>query len=127
MNAPDRGEQAALDLGDGDLYGKARRVERAVRQSVDAALAADKLDRELDAGAAALAVELARAVDVAAGRKDPYGVEAAGRGLRDQLMRLRLDPESRKADTNGAASWLDALGPDAPEPSYTPLRDPAQP
>ena len=107
---PDKGDQAQLDLGDGDLYGKPRRVERAVRASIDAA----KLD-QLDGGAAALAVELARAVDVASGRKDPYGVEAAGRGLREQLVRLRLDPEARKDSGNdGISSWLDQLGPDAP-------------
>ena len=111
MQQPDKGDQEQLDLGDADLYGKARRVERAVRQSVDAA----QLDK-LDAGAAALAVELARAVDVASGRKDPYGVEAAGRGLREQLVRLRLDPEARHQESgnDGISSWLDQLGPDAP-------------
>lgn len=116
MNAPETGAQGALDLGGGDLYGKARRVESAVRQACESA----DLD-DVDKGAAAVACELARAVDVASGRQDPYGVATAARELREQLSRLNLDPASRKDTGNaGAGNWLDVLGPTVPEPA---LRD----
>lgn len=115
----DKGEQGALDLGGADLYGRVRRVEQATAEAVAAA----RLD-DVDKAGAALAVELARAVDVASGRKDPYGVATAARELRETLTRLRLDPASRESTgTNGDLSWLDALGPTVPEPSRAPLRD----
>lgn len=69
------------------------RVEAATLSAVRAA----SLDAR-DAAAAALAVELARAVDVAAlGRAPAYPVATAARELRDVLTRLRLDPASRAA------------------------------
>lgn len=69
------------------------RVERATLESVRAAGL-----ESTDAAAAALAVELARAVDVAAtGRSPAYAVSTAARELRECLIRLRLDPTSRGA------------------------------
>lgn len=111
--------QDALDLGGADLYGRVRRVEQAVADSIEAANLDDR-----DKGAAALARELARAVDVASGRNDPYGVAQAANPLREQLARLNLDPASREDNTPNGGSWLDALGPTVPEPA-PPLRDPA--
>ena len=122
MSAPDKGAQGALDLGGADLYGKVRRVEQATLDAVEAA----GLD-DVDKAGAALAVELARAVDVASGRKDPYGVATAARELRETLTRLRLDPASRESSgTHGDLSWLDALGPTVPEPDRSALRDPTE-
>ena len=119
MSGPDKGAQGALDLGGADLYGKARRVE----QATEAAVKAARLD-DVDQAAAALAVELGRAVDVASTRKDPYGVATAARELRETLTRLRLDPASRESTgTNGDLSWLDALGPTVPEPDRPSVRD----
>lgn len=115
----DKGEQGALDLGGANLYGKPRRVEQATARAVEAA----RLD-DVDQAGAALAVELARAVDVASTRKDPYGVATAARELRETLTRLRLDPASRESTgTNGDLSWLDALGPTVPEPDRPSVRD----
>ena len=122
MTAPDKGAQGALDLGAADLYGKPRRVEQATQAAVESARLDDR-----DKAAAALAVELGRAVDVAATRKDPYGVATAARELREPLTRLRLDPASRESSgTHGDLSWLDALGPTVPEPPRpggAPVRD----
>lgn len=116
----DKGEQGALDLGGANLYGKPRRVEQATARAVEAA----RLD-DVDQAGAALAVELARAVDVASTRKDPYGVATAARELRETLTRLRLDPASRESTgTNGDLSWLDALGPTVPEPDRPSVRNP---
>lgn len=88
---PNSGDgQAMLDTGGADLYGPVRRVERACQ----AAVAAAALD-PVDQAAAALAIELGRAVDIASRRPDPYGVAMAGRELAAVLARLRLDPVSR--------------------------------
>jgi hypothetical protein len=104
---PSRGfGQESLDL-DGDLKAGRRsagRVEQLVARSIDKA----GLD-ERDAGAAALAVSMARAVD--RGAHDPYAVAAVGRELSALLARLKLDPVSRDgAGTGGvgdqAAEWL---------------------
>lgn len=115
MTAPD----AQLPIEGANLYGKPRRVEAALRAAVEAA----DLD-DVDAGGGALAVELARAVDVASGRQDPYGVAAAARELREQLTRLGMDPASRKDGTpNGGVNWLDMLGPTVDDAA----RDPAPP
>ena len=119
MSGPDKAAQGALDLGGANLYGKPRRVE----QATEAAVKAARLD-DVDQAAAALAVELGRAVDVASTRKDPYGVATAARELRETLTRLRLDPASRESTgTNGDLSWLDALGPTVPEPDRPSVRD----
>lgn len=95
--------------------GKPRRVEQAVAASVAAAT----LDAK-DAGAAALAVELARAVDVASMRNDPYGIAQAATPLREQLIRLKLDPASRGDTANDFAAWLDGLDdhPEKPHPAH---------
>lgn len=88
-------------------HGPAGRVEDAVAASVDAAnLPA------LDRGAGALAVGLARAVDVGLARRDPFAVAQAAGPLREQLMRLRLDPTSRQESADGFAAWLDSLDDD---------------
>lgn len=74
----------------------AGRVETATLAAVDAA----QLDAR-DAAAAALAVELARAVDLAAlGRSPTYAVSTAARELRECLTRLQLDPASRGTPTS---------------------------
>lgn len=82
-----------------------RRVELATERAIRAA----HLDT-MDAAAAALAKELARAVDDAArakeGRADPYGIAAASRELREVLTRLQLDPASRTG--GGAADQIAA-------------------
>lgn len=105
--------QQALDL-DADLAAGRRpagRVERMVAMAVDAAVEADILRPDLDQGAVALAVALARAVD--RGAHDPFAVAAAGRELSALLARLRLDPESRETPTDGAGfdadGWLARL------------------
>lgn len=107
-----------LDLGGADLYGKPRRVERATEEALEAASLSP-----LDKAAGAVARELARAVDVASGRRDPYGVATAARELREQLIRLRLDPMSREGAADGFAAWLDSLEGDddtAPAVSHGP-------
>lgn len=84
----------------------ARATEQAVRDSVKAAQLDDR-----DAGAAQLAIQTARAVDLAIVRKDPYAVAQAGRELSAQLHRLRLDPVSRQgSDAGEVAGWLAQLG-----------------
>lgn len=85
--------QGALEL-DGLETGPAAMVEAAVRRSLRAAASA-QLVGELDAAAGALAAGCARAVDHGLTRHDPYAVAAAGRELRETLVRLKLDPMSR--------------------------------
>lgn len=106
MTAADR-PPAQDDLPGLDVPAQPRGgVERAVR----AAIAEAALDKR-DAGAAELAASMARAVDLAHGRRDPYAVAAAGRELRECLMRLRMDPVSREGNDAGAVqAWLDDLG-----------------
>lgn len=116
MPSPARPErtlgQAALEL-DGDVaagHRKVGRVEHMVAAALTAAVTQGVVDADLDQGAAALAVSLARAVDM--GSRDPYAVAAAGRELSALLARLRLDPESR-ASENGVGDqvqeWLDRV------------------
>lgn len=84
--------------------GPAGRVQAAVQESIAAAnLAA------LDRGAGALAVELARAVDVGSRRRDPFAVAQAAGPLREQLIRLKLDPAARQDSAHDFAAWLDSL------------------
>jgi hypothetical protein len=93
---PGVGQEALLG---GDQVDKLRRVgnvEAAVRRAIKAAALA-----AVDEGAAELAAAKARAVDIAVTRSDPYGVAAAGRELREQLARLRLDPASREGGPSG--------------------------
>lgn len=90
---------------------RAGRVERAVRDS----LAAAQLDAR-DAGAGELAASCARAVDLAHMRKDPYAVASTARELREQLVRLRMDPAARLGgDAGEVAGWLAGLN--QPEPA----------
>lgn len=87
------GQDALIPVGV-DLRGRPGRCELAVSRSLAIARVEGKVD-QLDDGACALAVELARAVDIANRRTDPFAAAAAGRELREQLGRLRLDPGSR--------------------------------
>ena len=87
-----------------------------VGQAVQRSVAAAALD-DRDEGAGALAVSLARAVDAGHRRGDPYAVATAGRELREQLQRLRLDPVSRLGnDAGGVTAFLASLGPAPAEP-----------
>lgn len=103
MSANDDG---ALFGADDVPAGRTGALERAVRAAVTAACLDDR-----DKGAGELAAQMARAVDVAANvRRDPYGVAAAGRELRECLIRLRLDPVARLGnDAGGLQTWLDGL------------------
>lgn len=101
--------QQALEL-DGDLAAGRRpvgRVEQLVADAITAGVDAGHVDAKLDAGAAGLAVSLARAVDL--GARDPYAVAAAGRELSALLARLRLDPESREGEPNAGGEVEDWL------------------
>ncbi len=82
-------------------------TERAVRKALRAA----SLDTR-DEGAAELAAQLARSVDVASRvRRDPYAVAAAGRELSAVLQRLRLDPAARMGnDASAVEDFLSGLG-----------------
>lgn len=105
MTATDDAD-ALFGVDDQALGGRLGPTERAVRASLKAAALDDR-----DHGAAELAAQLARAVDVAQGaRRDPYGVATAGRELREQLQRLRLDPVARMGNDAGAVqAWLGKL------------------
>lgn len=90
------------------------RVERMVAGAIDAGVAAGVVDDQLDAGAAALAIAQARAVD--RGAHDPYAVAAVARDLAQLLDALRLTPAAREAPgtkagaTAGATeAWLRGL------------------
>ena len=75
----------------------ATRRDRTER-NVSAAILAARKDHQLttlDDGLASLARDLARAVDQATLKRDPYGVAAASRELREVLARLGLDPRAR--------------------------------
>lgn len=83
------GAQEPLELGQVEAR-PAGSVEAAVRRAVQAA----ELDPR-DVGAAEAAAGLARGLDLALGRRDPYAVAAIGKPLTEQLARLHLDPEAR--------------------------------
>lgn len=100
------------DLFDGDPKvgrGRPGRLERITAKTLRAAKAAGELTDRDDA-MAQLAVELARSIDVAArfgGPNLPYALQAAGRELRETLVRLRLDPTSRGgAGSDPFDEWL---------------------
>lgn len=100
---------AALPGLEGPAVGRGRsgRVEAAVRESIEAAdLPA------LDRGAGALAIELARSIDLGSIRHDPYAVAQAAGPLREQLIRLKLDPAARQDSAHDFAAWLDSLDTD---------------
>lgn len=98
-------DDAIPGLGDAGAGGKAGPLQAAIARSVAAAQLDDR-----DEGAGALAVACARAVDLAHYRRDPYAVAAAARELREQLIRLRLDPQARLgADAGGVEKWLEQL------------------
>ena len=102
------------------------RVEQATSRAIRAAQRADEIGA-LHAGAAALARSLARGVDEAEAKRDPWARAACSRELRETLAALGLDRASRGelprgTDTGGDAfdRWLaqlDTTAPgDAPQP-----------
>ena len=93
-----RARQEALDLGSAGRH-TIGRVERRTAAAIGQAKREDRLGK-LDDGTCALAVELARAVDVGALKQDPYAIATAGRELREVMSRLKLDPTSRGAKTD---------------------------
>lgn len=93
---PGTGQESLLDEASTEQLRHVGRVEEAVARSVAAAALA-----AVDEGAGALAIEAARAVDLASHRRDPYGVAAAARELREQLARVLLDPASRQGGPSG--------------------------
>lgn len=114
MVKPGRPMQGQDMLDVGEVAVRIGRVERAFLAAVEAAQACETLEAA-DAGLAALAVELARACDVASRKQDPYGVAAAGRELREVASRLKLDPSARGASTGGSLDDFlrDLASPDA--------------
>lgn len=96
------------------------RVEQATSRAIRAAQAAGELGA-LHAGAAALARSLARGVDDAETKRDPWARAACSRELRETLAALGLDRASRGelprgTDTGGDAfdQWLAQLDTPAP-------------
>lgn len=80
-------------------------TQTAVTQAIEAAA----LD-ERDKGMGSLAIACARAVDLAQYRRDPFAIAAAARELRETLVKLRMDPQTRfGADAGQAPEWLTAL------------------
>lgn len=104
MSAQDDGALFGADEVKDKIIGP---TERAVRKALQAA----SLDTR-DEGAAELAAQLARSVDVASNvRRDPYAVAAAGRELSAVLQRLRLDPAARMGnDASDVQTFLAGLG-----------------
>lgn len=102
------------DLFDGDPAvgrGKSGRLERKVAATIRQAKA-DGFLGVYDEGMAQLAIDFARACDVAArigGPNLPYAMQAAGRELRETLTRLRLDPTTRGAGGDAIDRLLDQL------------------
>lgn len=98
------------------------RVERAVGDAIRTGQRTGLVDTKTDAGLAALARELGRAVDVASSiKKDPYGTAAVSRELREVLSKLGLTPAARNLGaTDAAAAFLESLAnpsaPDQPTP-----------
>lgn len=80
-----------------------------LQAAVTAAVEAADLD-DRDQGMGALAAALARAVDRSHMRNDPYAVATTGRELRETLVRLRMDPQSRHGqDAGQVEAWLKGL------------------
>lgn len=88
--------QEALELGPVEATRPVGRVEAAVRRATQAAGLTGA-----DEGAAEVAAGLARGLDLALARRDPYAVAAIGKPLTEQLSRLHLDPQSRGAAESG--------------------------
>lgn len=89
--------QDALDGLDVEAYRPGPgSMARAVEASITAAQAAGRLGL-IEGALSALAVEQARAVDLAAGRRDPYAMTQASRALLSILDRLGLAPAATPA------------------------------
>lgn len=121
--APD---QPALDgLADAQSFGgKPGAMTAATRGAVAAGLEGGRIDRKLDAALGVLAVELARALDLSAARRDPYGVTTVSRELRAVLARLGLDPAARAEGTPGGGGG--DVGKFLADLGVAEVRDPAQ-
>lgn len=80
-------------------------TERAVRSAIAGAQLDDR-----DAGGAEVACQQARAIDAAQAKGRDYAIAQLSRELREQLMRLRLDPASRLGNDAGEiAGWLQRI------------------
>lgn len=86
-----------------------RAVAAATRQDDDGPPAAVALD-DTDAGLVGLALALARAVDLAAAKKDVRGVALVAKELRETSTRLRLDPTARGTVNDPIAALFAELG-----------------
>lgn len=102
--------QAALDgLGDlADYRPASGSMARAVESSIAAARDAGRLGA-IEFAISALAVEQARALDLAAGRRDPYAMTQASRALLSILDRLGLAPAAAPAAPTPGGGELDAF------------------
>ena len=103
----ERGTQDQLELEEftgADSRRPQGRVERAVRAAVKAAADAGELGA-IDGGAAEAAAALARGLDLAVGRADPYAVAAMGKPVTEALARLHLDPASRGVASDPEDPW----------------------
>jgi hypothetical protein len=89
-----------------DLPVEQGRPVGSVESAVRAAITAGQLEAR-DGGAAESAAALARGMDLALGRRDPYAVAAVGKPLGEALARLQLDPVSRDGGkpTGSADPW----------------------
>lgn len=99
--------QGQLSIVDGRVRRRKGRVEVATDKAIAAGHRDQSIDVRLDAAAAALARELAAAVDVAARKQDVWAVAQSGRQLSEQLIRLGLDPRARHTGPSDAVA--DAL------------------
>lgn len=84
------------------------RVEQATGRAIRAAQTAGELGA-LHSGAAALARSLARGVDEAEAKRDPWARAACSRELRETLAALGLDRASRGELPHGDAGTDDAF------------------
>jgi hypothetical protein len=102
--------QLALELG--TPHPRIGRVERAVATAIRTAQRAGELGA-VHAGAAALARSLARGVDEAESKRDPWARAGCSRELRETLASLGLDRASRgelhSGDQDALTRWLAGL------------------
>ncbi len=107
--SPGDGQEALDGLDDVRPYAAGPgAMARAVEASVEAARATGRLGL-IEVALSALAVEQARAVDLAAGRRDPYAVTQASRALLSILDRLGLAPSPSAPAPSAEADGLEAF------------------
>lgn len=97
QGTPEEGPAAALPTG---------RVERAVAGSIRAGREAAA--NPLLAGTETLARELARGIDIAAAKADPYALAQLGPKLLDVLTTLQLVPQQQKSSSDALADAVAA-------------------